>query len=79
MGAFNDALEALNRVNGYTQKLKDAKDTLKNLVIETDLYKEIYASFNKDEKLELSDKDAMKYAYNTTLNLMMKELTRKDK
>lgn len=79
MGAFNDALDALTRVNSYTQKLKDAKETLKNLVIETDLYKEIYASFNKDEKLELSDKDAMKYAYNTTLNLMKKELTRKDK
>lgn len=78
MGAFNDALEALNRVNTYTQKLKDSKDTLKSLVIETDLYKEIFASLSKDEKLELTDKDAMKYAYNTTVNLMKKELTRKE-
>ena len=79
MGAFNDALDALARVNSYTQKLKDAKDTLKTLVIDTDLYKEIFASLSKDEKLDLTDKDAMKYAYNTTINLMKKELNRTEK
>jgi hypothetical protein len=68
------ALDAIVEVDRLTQELKDVKEVLKKAILETTTYDEIYGSLKNDKKLKLSDKDAAKYAFTTTMKLLKKEL-----
>lgn len=67
--------DLLSTIDKYTEKLKDAKAELKELVEETDMYKSIYNSTVStvgDNGFEVSEKDAAIHAYKITLKNLKK-------
>lgn len=62
--------ELIQKVDRYTEKLKEAKSELKDAIEESDMYRSIYESTvsTVDENgFEVTEKDAATHAYKVTV------------
>jgi hypothetical protein len=62
--------ELIEKIDRYTEKLKEAKSDLKDLIEDSDMYRSIYESTvsTVDENgFEVTEKDASSHAYKVTV------------
>ncbi len=64
--------ELIDRVDKYTEKLKEIKSELKEEIENSSLYKEVYESTISASGVEVSEKDAASHAFKVALKIFKK-------
>jgi hypothetical protein len=71
----SEIIALLESLDKYTQRVKDTKSKLKDLVESSEMYKNVYESSLStvgENGFEVSEKDAAKHAYSVTLKNIRK-------
>ncbi len=64
--------ELIDKIDKYTEKIKEAKAELKDEIESTQLYKSVYDSTISSSGVEVSEKDAASHAFKVTLKVFKK-------
>lgn len=65
--------ELIDRIDKYTEKLKEVKSELKDSIESTSMYKAVYDATISASGVEVSEKDAAAHAFKVTLKNFRKD------